>query len=347
VPLFTRHPLALQTAYSEIKRRAQERTELLPGTPGSVGTRVVGGRQFYYRQFYDAVGKKRADYLGPVGLDAAEARAETVRASITLTKALVTEGRLLAQNGYVRVDARAGAILGSLANRGLFRAGAVLVGSHAYGALLNELAVRAAAFATEDVDVARDRPLDLALPDDVTFETILAESTVPLVPVPALDRKAPVTSYKVPGKDALRVDLLVPARGDEVTVRAVRELGANAQAVPGLRPLLARPVPAIVMGREGIIPVTVPRPEALAWHKLLLARTRAATSDKRGKDRAQAAVLLAVLAEDAEETVESGLDELPGSARRRAREACRPVVHTLRQAGHDRAADAVERAVAR
>ena len=65
--LFSPHPLVLQTAYSELKRRADEQPFLLMGTPGSVSVRTVKGQRFLYRQFYDAVGGKRADYIGAAG----------------------------------------------------------------------------------------------------------------------------------------------------------------------------------------------------------------------------------------------------------------------------------------
>jgi hypothetical protein len=341
-PLFTRHPLVLQTAFSELKRRAQEQPFLLKGTPGSVGVREVSGRPFYYRQFYDAQGKKAAEYIGPVGTPQAEERAEALRGAIALTQALVKEGRLLGQAGYVRTDPRTVALLGSLANRALFRGGALLVGSHAYGALLNELGVRAAAFSTEDVDIARDRPLEIALPGDVTFGAILAESTVPLLPVPGFGRKAPATSYKSAGRDRLRVDLLVPASGSEMSTRSVPELKAHAQALPYLRPLLGRPIDAVVLGREGIVPVTVPRAEAFAWHKVLLSQIRGATSDKRGKDLAQAAVLLAVLAEDAPDGLEEAFAELPRGTKSKTRSAARAVMDVLERAGHPRAVEVVK-----
>jgi hypothetical protein len=340
--LFTRHPLVLQTAFSDLKRRAQEQPFLLTGTPGSVSVREVSGRSFYYRQFYDAQGKKAAEYLGSVGAPQADERAEAVRRAIALTQALVKEGRLLAQTGYVRADPRTGAILGALASHALFRAGAVLVGSHAYGALLNDMGVRAAAFATEDVDIARDKPLEIVLQGDMGFEKILATSTVPLLPVPGFDRKTPATSYKTAGRDSLRVDLLVPAGGTEVSTRPVPELKAHAQAMPYLRQLLARPIDAIVFGREGVVPVKVPRPEAFAWHKVLLSQLRGATSDKRGKDRAQAAVLLAVLAEDAPDALDAAFDELPRGTKGKTRNATKPVIELLERAGHERAAELVK-----
>jgi hypothetical protein len=52
---------------------------VLVGTPGSVDIRTVRGSSFYYRQFYDALGRKRAEYIGPVGNASAEARARSTR----------------------------------------------------------------------------------------------------------------------------------------------------------------------------------------------------------------------------------------------------------------------------
>jgi len=174
------------------------------------------------------------------------------------------------------------------------------------------------------------------------FEAILAESTVPLLPVPSLDRKSPATSYEARGSDRLRVDLLVPARGSEVSVRPVPELRAHAQAMPHLRALLARPVDAIALGREGVVPVRVPRAEAFALHKALVSQLRGATSDKRGKDAAQAAVLLAVLAEDAPAAIEEAFAELPRLVRAKTRIGLAVVAGLLERAGHGRAVEVVK-----
>jgi hypothetical protein len=336
--LFTRQPMALQASYSEIKRQAFEQPSLLIGTPGSVGVREISGRTFYYRQFYDAQGKKAAEYIGAVGAPEAEDRAAALREQIAVATGLVAEGRLLGQHGYVRVDPRTRAILAALANRGLFRAGAVLVGSHAYGALLNELGIRAAAFATEDVDIARAEPLEIALAKGEDFATILAGSTVPLHPIPSLDR-APPTSWKPPGPDRLRVDLLVPARGSEVTTRAVPELRAHATAVPHLRELLLEPLDAVAIGREGIVPLRVPRPEALAWHKMLVSQLRSSTSEKRNKDLAQASVLFAVLTEDAPDALAAALAAVPPRARTNTRAGAKVVLQRLEATRHERAVE--------
>jgi len=296
--VFTRHPLLLQTAFSELKRQALELPSVLEGTPGSVGTRNVNGRPFFYRQFYDAEGKKAAQYIGSTEDPKAAARAEALREQIALTKALVKDARLLTERGYVRTDPRTGAIVAVLANRGLFRAGAFLVGSHAYGALLNDLGVRAAAFATEDVDIARGDRLALAL-----------------------------------------------AEGGDVSVRAVPELRAHATALPHLRYLLTGAREALLIGREGIIPVRVPRPEVFAWHKMLVSQLRTTTSEKSAKDLLQATVVFAVLAEDAPDALESAFAAIPRAARTKTMAGARRVLTRLEAAGHERARDLMEELV--
>ncbi len=335
--LFTLHPPSLQTAFSDLKRQAQEQASLLIGTPGSVTTRIVNGRSFAYRQYYDPQDRKVADYLGPVGDAEGDARAAAVREQIEVANALLATARLLARGGYVRVDARTDAILAALANNGLFRAGGVLVGSHAYGALLNELGVRTAGYATEDVDIARDRALKL--PHAKSFEQMLADSKLRLHPVPQLDRKKPSTSFKPPGADRLRIDLLVPTAGDAVKVLEARDLAGHATALPYLRYLLQEPIETVVLGRSTVVPVNVPRPERLACHKMLVSELRDRLSDKKPKDVAQAAVLVAVLAEREPGSLEDAWAALPRSARKATKVAAARVVERLEQAGHARGVD--------
>lgn len=335
--LFTRHPMVLQTAFSELKRQASEQPRLFVGSAGSVGVRDVKGRKFYYRQFYDPLGAKGAEYIGAVADPEAEAAADALRERITVATALAEETRILAQRGYARADARTGAVLAAAANHGLFRGGAVLVGSHAYGALLNELGARAAAFATEDIDIARGSRLELeAGRSDIV--AILADSRVSFVPVPSLDRKAPPTSYKVSGRDRLRVDLLAPTGGSEISTKPVPELAAHATALPLFATLLEDPIEAVVLSRGAVVPVRVPRPEALAWHKMMLADLRGNARDKRGKDLQQASVLFAILAEDAPAALEDGLRALSPRARNRLVPGAEQVLGALRAAHQERAA---------
>lgn len=331
--LFTKQPIVLQTAYAELKRQALEPPALLIGTPGSIVVRTSGGRRFFYRDYYDPNGKKAGDYIGPEQDPSARVRAAELREQIALAKGLIDDAALLVQNGYVRVEPRTNAILAALANNGLFRAGALLVGSHAYGALLNELGARAAATGTEDIDVARGRRLPLA-DESRSFEAMLGDSRVPLHPIPQLDRKVPSTSYKPPGRDRLRVDLLMPTDASAIKVLSAPELQAHATAVPWLRYITGDGMPGLVIGRSAMVPVNLPRPERLAWHKMLVSQLRYDTSEKAPKDLEQAATLVAILAEAAPESVEAAFAAVPRGARVKTKQGARRVLARLEATSH-------------
>jgi hypothetical protein len=81
--------------------------------------------------------------------------------------------------------------------------------SHAYGALLNALGVRATRFATEDVDIGRREAL--ALPGIPGFLDMLRATGIEFFQVPSLDRRQRGTSFKERGG----VDLLVPSADDD------------------------------------------------------------------------------------------------------------------------------------
>jgi len=348
-PLFTRFPMGLQTTYSELKQRAFEQEALLLGTPGSVSERTESGRQYFYRQFYDSEASKATEYIGPVDDENAARRAELLRARIADANALIAMTQLLAGVGYVQTDARTQAVLVVLANAHLFRGGALVIGSHAYGAILNDLGTKVAAFATEDVDIARAGPLTIAAEPRVPFADVLASSRVPLLPIPSLDRKGPATSFAVPprlrGKSRLRVDLLAPVSGGEARPVAVPELGAHAMGLPHLLYLLEGPVDSVVLGKNAVVPVKVPRPERLAWHKAITSELRADTSDKKQKDLDQAAVLIAILSEDAPESLLDAHAALSASSRSKVTRAADGLLARLSVAGHERAVELVREVV--
>ena len=329
-------------AYSDLKSRALEQSAVLVGTPGSVEERTVSGRKFWYRQFYDAEGKRGADYLGPAEDADAAARAQAMRERIADANALLRDARDLARHGYVRAEPRVSAILAALANGGLFRAGAVLVGSHAYGAILNDLGVRATAYMTEDVDIARGAPLDIALPEGESFETILASSRVPLLGVPGFGRRAATTSFKVKG-GRLRVDLLAATSGTEISIKPVPELRSHAAGLPFLKYLLEEAAPGIVLGKENVTPVRLPRPERMAWHKMLVAALRGVTRDKRAKDLEQAATLFAVISVDDAGALEDAYAALPRGTRSRLEASASHVLELVEAARQERAADVLRK----
>ncbi|MGH8764375.1 MAG: GSU2403 family nucleotidyltransferase fold protein [Burkholderiales bacterium] len=316
-PLYEVHGAALTTLHGDVENFARGQGAAFSGTPGSVLERSnAGGYRYYAHQSYDAAGRKVEKYVaGPVGDAAADAKAAALRTRIEGAAGALKSIRLLIREGFKYVDSKAYATIAALGNLDLFRAGALLVGSHAYGALLNQLGARAAQYATRDVDIARDAPLQFAADPRPSFLEMLKSSGIAFVEVPSLDRRKPASSFKEAGKSFFQVDLLVPSATGATATVSVPELKAHATALPYLRFLLAEPQDAVVLAREGCCVARVPAPERFALHKLIVSQLRRRGA-KADNDIAQAAVLLAVLSERHPGALEEAAKSIPVSARK-------------------------------
>jgi hypothetical protein len=322
-PLYMPHSRALTVLYADIESHALAQRETFEGTAGIVIERAnAAGFRFYARQYYDGERNKREAYLaGPIGDAKADAAAEEMRTRIREMKDLVRSLRLLGREGFSLVDARVYATLASLHNHGLFAAGGMLVGSHAYGVLLNRLGVRAVPYTTEDIDVARGAALSFDTPPEFGFLEMLQDSGIEFVAVPSLDRKKPPTSFKQRGRSPFHVDLLAPSGNETLAIVAIPELKAHATGLPHLDFLLAESQTATLMAREGCCTVRVPLPERFAVHKLIVSRLRAGREAKSERDVMQACVLAAALAETHPGALQSAADEIPSSARKRFKQS--------------------------
>lgn len=307
-----------QVFFSELTDRALTQPELLLHSPGTIVTLEKKGRPYVYWRIYTAEGKRRDIYVGAKDDADTAARLEEVQSRIADARRFADDSRALRKQGYAAADNSAALTLAALFNAGVFRHGAMLVGTHAYGALLNALGVRLTAnYFTEDIDIARYDTIQLAARPERGFLDILCRSGLRFVEVPRLDARKASTSFKVRGQK-LRVDLLVP--GDErYSSRLIPELGAHATGLPYLDYLLAAPSNGIVLGRDHVIPVKVPDPARYCLHKLIVAALRVATSAaKEAKDIAQAALLTAVLSDKFEADLTNAAKAVPEKARRKA-----------------------------
>jgi YD repeat-containing protein len=300
LPKLRTFDVSLRTAFAQAKElaRAQQVIPLL--TAGSLQTEDRAGGKFVYRYRYDAAGKRVTEYIGATSDPATDEKVEQARAEISELAAISEYSRNLRRIGYHSADNSTVVTVASLFNAGVFSGGGVLIGTHAFGAILNELGVSASPFPqTEDVDVAAQRIKLAAMPKG-GFIDLLKQTGLPFHEVPPLKRGAPSTSYKVRGR-SLKVDLLVPAHGKPYQPVQIAGLGAHATGLPFLEYLLKGTIDSILIGRDRIVPVTVPHPGRFCLHKLALFRLRSASdSPKREKDVHQAAILAAALARDQE-----------------------------------------------
>src|ERR1700729_1944649 len=231
--LTSSHEKALTLLFTEMEATAAEQREAFLGTPGNLtqGTNE-SGTKFWVHRYSDAAGGRHETYLVTNEDHAVLARLQPLRKRIEEANATIARVRLLARAGFATVDRKTYSTLATLHNHGLFRAGAVLIGSHAFGALLNALGVKAVPYATEDVDIAR--PEALAVPEVPAFIDMLRDTGIKFFEVPALSCRRPSTSFKEGGRSRLTVDLLVPSPGDGYSTIPVPELKAHAKGLPYL-----------------------------------------------------------------------------------------------------------------
>src|ERR1700761_711878 len=146
------HELAFQTLFAQIEDTANAQSTILLESPGSkIGRTVKGIDYVYWRR--TRAGKREEELLGraddPDTLVALESR-ELMQAE---QKTLMYRSSQLRKAGFAAADNSAALTIASIHNAGIFEHGGALVGTHAYGTLLNALGVRADKnYFTEDVD---------------------------------------------------------------------------------------------------------------------------------------------------------------------------------------------------
>ena len=318
--LYRRHSPGLAATYAEVENHALSQGEILVGTPGSATLRSNGtGSRFWVRQYYDFESRKRDQYI--VGYDSpdAERRVTELKQRIEDAKDLLKAVRMLAREGYSTLTPRHLAALAPLTSHGFFQVGGLLVGTHAFDVIVNRLGIRAEAFATEDVDLARASQLAVRPMPEGGLLALLRQSGIDFVGVPQFDPRKPSTSFKERGRSRFTVDLLVPAAGDKPGSQAVPELQAHAVALPYLRYLLSETQTGAALSTQGIAAVRVPIPERFALHKLIVSNLRAGRSEKSLKDLRQAAVLIAALGELHPGALEDAYRHTPVSMRSNVR----------------------------
>jgi hypothetical protein len=324
------HSPAAAATYADVENHALGMEQGIAGTPGSITARKnANGTSFFVRQYYDHDGRKRDQYLASSQNEASDSVVIDWEQRIEEARQLQTSVRLLVREGYSTLSPKHLAAIMPLANHGVFKAGGVLIGTRAFEVIVNRLGVRAAPFATEDVDVARPGKLALERVPKGGLLEMLRESGIDFIDVPALRHKSPSTSFKEKGRSRFTFDLLVPTSGDEIETRPVPELGAHATALPYLRYLLSETQMGAALSTHGVAAVRVPVPERFALHKLIVACLRTGRTEKSLKDRRQASILIAALGEHFPGALEAAYVKLPASSRTYVRKSSEAIRHAL------------------
>lgn len=296
--LFTELPTGAQAAYSEVYEAAQlaDVRRSVASLPGSFQTKRIKGRTYWYYAYRDAFsGKVRQIYVGP---DSPQVQRLKDQAADATGDSIERKAAAALAHGCASIATRHFRVIRQLADSRFFRAGGILVGSHAYVALGNLLGVRwEQATATLDIDLAIGSPnIDLALPADLEIDVPSAIAALEMGFLPSLNLDGGTSGTYVSERDPdLRLDFLTPARRGGGTVRA-EHLNLSLQPLKFLDYLLEHPTQAALLSNRGAAVVNVPDPARYALHKVLVAGERpVAERAKSAKDLVQAASLLECL----------------------------------------------------
>jgi hypothetical protein len=315
-----RQPLENQTLYAELleQLQARERLRSIGALEGSFVNKTVKGEKYVYFQYYDPGGRKHQAYVGK-RTAAMEAVLDVYRAErASFAHEQATMQRLCAQlraGGALPTDHASARVLRQLAERGVFRLGGVLVGTHAFAVLGNVLGVRweHGATRTRDIDIAADRKgsetgLAVAIPEiSADVPGTLESLQMGFFPIPQLDHRRPSTSFMIRG-NRLRVDVLTPALKHQADPVFIPRFKVAAQPLRFLDYLIEEPIQAAVVDGGGIL-VNAPSPARYAVHKLFVAQERSAeVHAKREKDLFQSFQLLSLLKEERPGDVQLALD---------------------------------------
>ena len=269
---------------------------------GAPRLKTIGGRGYWYDQY--RLGTEVVDRY--IGEDTPELRARLDRHRAIAAQLKENERararlmRVLRAEGYLMTDARTGQAVSALARAGVFRLGGTLVGTQAFRLYEGALGVRIGldqSAVTDDIDIASFERLSIVLGD--TVEENLGEvfSQLKFEPLPALER-GKVWRWQQTDRTTL-IEFLTPSFDDAEGIRDLPALGVSAQSLHFLNYLIAEPLRLPLLYRAGVL-VQAPRPERFAIHKLIVTDRRRDGPDalKARKDRAQAAFLIEVLAEE-------------------------------------------------
>jgi len=294
---FTELPVSAATAYAQLQTAALavELARDVSHLHGSFSTKQVKGTRQWYFAFREADQRVRQIYLGPDNeeirtlVDKAREAAPSERLK-PLAKSALALGCTPAQRKHLSVILR-------INEFGFFRAGGVLIGTHAFLSYANQLGLRwNDSDQTADLDFAHTgRNISIALPASTKAQphsalTAMKEGFLPL----AQYRVRVGAPYPHRDEPEFQIDFLTPRVADNDDPIQIENLDVALQPLRFMEFSLEDVQQATLFDPTGrCVVVSLPAPQRYAVHKLLIVGERAGQfKAKVGKDLAQVASLL-------------------------------------------------------
>ncbi|WP_162434998.1 GSU2403 family nucleotidyltransferase fold protein [Pseudoxanthomonas koreensis] len=294
--LYRELPAGAQAAYSEAYEAARHADlhRSVASLNGSFQSKTIKGKRYWYFAYRDALDRKvRQIYVGP---DSAQLELLKARAAEPPGTGIPRMAAAALAHGCASITPKHFRIIRQIGDAGFFRAGGLLVGSHAFVALGNLLGVHwIQPTHTLDIDFAHAGRgnIAVALPADVDVDPRTAIESLEMGFLPSLGLGgAPSGTYVSPVEPDLRLDFLTPLRRNDAVVEAPN-LKVSLQPLRFLDFLLEQPAHAALLSGQGAVVVNVPDPARFAVHKMIVAGERPVSErPKANKDLAQAAALV-------------------------------------------------------
>src|SRR5581483_1220516 len=311
--LYTELSATGQTAYAQLQDAALAAhvSRSVGHLRGTFSRKTVKGQGYWYFAFREG-DRVRQIYVGPDSdrvraLVEAKAQPADEDRIETLARAYVAHGATTLLPKHLRVISR-------LADFGFFRAGGVLVGTHAFASYANLLGVKwGSGDQTMDVDLAvPGKNISIALPEapKADLHDVLSSLESGFIPTQTFaGGQGP--SYRLKGDPDFQIDFLTTLDRRGEGPRLIESLAVAAQPLKFLDYLLQSPTQAVLLdppGRHAI--VTVPDPARYAVHKLIVQGERETRfRTKARKDVEQAAALFQYFAANDSKALESAWAE--------------------------------------
>jgi hypothetical protein len=287
--------LASQTMFAELLQRCldAEFDEHYDERGRFVRVRSRGHLYWHYRKTEN--GKRTQTYVGPYADKSITDRVKRFADIKSDFKERQQMVRALIASGLPSPDTLSGLIVEAMWRAGFFRLRGVLVGTVAYQAYAGTVGIRLGGrpLQTQDIDFAQSWGISENIGDTMPpILEVLRNVDATFKEVPNIDDPLVSTSYR--NRANYRVDLLTPNRGSDehqgkpARMRALA--GSGAQPLRHLDFLIHEPERSVLLFGGGV-PITVPRAERYALHKLIVAAGRR-DQIKSAKDITQSATLI-------------------------------------------------------
>lgn len=302
-----------QTQYANLAQAARQHDlqRSIADLPGGFVVKTIKSRAYWYYQYKLPDRTPQQIYLGPDdtptrALIQAHKSPSTVQARQHLRDMCEAVKAL----GCYSVIPKHARVLERLAQHGLFRAGGVLVGTHAYLSYQNRFGIRwTGGETTVDLDFAHPgKNISIAVNENLRFDGHAAIESLKMGFLPVNEG----TRYVKGDEPDFDLDFLTCLhRGGDAPVRMPR-LNLTLQPLRFMEFSMQDPTIAVLVTTGGPVVVNVPRPERYALAKLLLypERLQSPQPEKAQKDLLQAASLVDYLSQNEPEALQDAWADL-------------------------------------